>query len=242
MRLNTVDSSKEPWTKRVLGALVVVLLAAVPALGLTTLGPGFFPLRQLGKDGPGTEPDVGVSNWLFTFDAPMATLQRVRPAEAKDVRTLSEGDGTAREEVLLLSDWRFTQSFQEDLSAILAADLSYVQSFHAGPLFTFLTYEEILQSQVQTFQNLSPAEKLLLLSDWRFTQSFQEDLSAIRAADLNYAQSFHAGSLFTFLIYEEILQLQAQAFQNLSPAQKLLLLVIVDRYTHRQRPPQSPHQ
>ena len=98
MQRNSVELSKRPWTNKALAALAVILLAAVPALGLTTLGPEFFPSAPALADNLQT---AGVSNGPLTFDAPTVTLQKSRAA---DVQAASGG-----EDCLLFTDWRFTK-------------------------------------------------------------------------------------------------------------------------------------
>jgi hypothetical protein len=93
--LTDTDRIKGRWTQRALAAVAVVLLTAVPALALTTLGPDYLPWGPDGEDGVKT---AGISDGPFTFDAPAVALQKARPAAAP-----------AEKVALLLKDWRFTQ-------------------------------------------------------------------------------------------------------------------------------------
>jgi hypothetical protein len=91
---NVTDAGKRSWAKYAVGALALTLVAGVPALGLTTLGADLFA-------GPSADatPVAEVSNSPLTFDAPTATLQRVKPETQ-----------TAAEDAMVLKDFRFTAS------------------------------------------------------------------------------------------------------------------------------------
>jgi len=108
MSLNTTESSNKPWTKRALGALTIVLLGAVPVLGLTVLSPGLFAASQAGKG----KTDAGVSANPFTFNAPTVSLQRQK-SEAEERPPASAEKGKAsRENAFVLTDWEYTWCFQ----------------------------------------------------------------------------------------------------------------------------------
>jgi len=69
------------WLMRGVGAVGVILLAAVPALGLTMLSPGLFPTRPAAEKVSPTDPEVVVTYGPLTFDAPTTTLQSVKASE-----------------------------------------------------------------------------------------------------------------------------------------------------------------
>jgi len=93
-----MERRKEPWARRSVGAVAVLLLAAVPALGLTSLGGTLFPLgRGIGLAG-------GVLDGPLTFDAPTMTLHKVNPEKA------------GPEEAIVFTDWKFTQTGDYSLS------------------------------------------------------------------------------------------------------------------------------
>src|SRR2546426_868868 len=106
MSLTLTAPNKRPWRKRVGGAITAVLLGAVPVLALTTLSPRLFATPQPGK----TEADAGVSTGPFTFDAPTLTLNRHKAGEQPSAP--GEKDGSAREDSVLLTDWKYTLTDQ----------------------------------------------------------------------------------------------------------------------------------
>jgi len=95
MRTNTTEPTRGGWVKRAVGALAGVLLAAVPALALSTLAPDFVPSQNSGHE------FAGSANPL-TFNAPTDSLERLRSAEAE------EGRAGRQEQPLTLRDWKFT--------------------------------------------------------------------------------------------------------------------------------------
>jgi len=140
--------------KQALKAVPVLLLAAVPGLGLTTLVPGAFSHQQP-QTNHGTGPDVVVSNHPFTFDAPTATLQRLMPGEAEGVQTASrEGDAAGRDDAVVLTDWKFTQfshrhraagSFQQaPLLLLILQELTFLEQQQAVFQLELLLFEQIL--------------------------------------------------------------------------------------------------
>src|SRR5437016_6228314 len=104
MSLNTTESSNKPWARRALGAFTIVLLGAVPVLGLMVLSPGLFAASQAGKG----KADAGVSANPFTFDAPTATLQRQKPEVDEQPTTSAKKGETGHEKDLVLADWEYT--------------------------------------------------------------------------------------------------------------------------------------
>jgi len=69
------------WLMRGFGAVGVVLLASVPALGLTMLTPGLFISRPAAEKASPSDPEVAVSYAPLTFDAPTTTLQSMKASE-----------------------------------------------------------------------------------------------------------------------------------------------------------------
>jgi hypothetical protein len=169
MHENTANSPGKPWTKRALSAIAAVVVTAVPALGFTTLAPAIFS-PQLAEAGTGSETEAGVSNGLLTFDAPTMTLQRTKETE----RSVQE-NAVSQEDVQVLTDWRYTQSFRQDLQAILAADRDLADALSFGnPILSQYIYIKILQAQLvsaeqgihtftENYKQLSPIEKLFVL-------------------------------------------------------------------------------
>jgi len=102
---------KSPWTRRASGAVAIALLVAVPALGLTTLGPNVRAAWDVAKDGLSAAPAGAVSANPLTFDAPATTSLRLRPAGgAGNEPTPQAGVVAAREDAIVLKDWHFTAS------------------------------------------------------------------------------------------------------------------------------------
>jgi len=125
MSVSTDKANRGRGMKAALGAFGVVLLAAVPALGLTTLGSDFFPTGQASEESAGAQ----VSNGPFTFDAPLVSMRRVHPSEARDARAALAGRDEA---AVVLEDWRFTQNPISTFN-VLAGDI--LKSFETFPLF-----------------------------------------------------------------------------------------------------------
>jgi len=66
---------------RGVGAVGVILLASVPALGFTMLTPGLFSSRPAAEKASPPDPEVAVSYNPLTFDAPTTTLQSMKASE-----------------------------------------------------------------------------------------------------------------------------------------------------------------
>jgi len=156
MRRTTAKEILGRGTKVVLGAFGVVLLAAVPVLGLTTLGSDFFPTGQASEESAGA---AQVSNGPFTFDAPLVSMRRVHPSEARDGRPASaEPDEAA----VVLADWRFTQT--QTVGQVIAADI--LKLAQTNPLaFLFLASQvPTLVGDFQAFLgSLPPAEQAAVI-------------------------------------------------------------------------------
>jgi hypothetical protein len=100
------------WVSRSLGVVAGLLLAAVPALALTLIGPAVSTTAETGSQGPAVDSTSTPPSNLLAFDAPTTTLRRAKAAEAGFPGTASRaGEPTTAEDVLVLSDWRFTQAF-----------------------------------------------------------------------------------------------------------------------------------
>jgi len=80
-RWNTRGAITRVWLMRGVGAVGVILLATVPALGLTMLSPGLFPTRRASEKVSSPETDDAVSYNPLTFDAPTTTLQSMIASE-----------------------------------------------------------------------------------------------------------------------------------------------------------------
>jgi len=110
MHLNKIPLAQGRVTARALGAVVIALLLAVPALGLTTLGPTFLTAWEGARESSPSTPDGGVSANPLTFDAPTTTMLRLRPAGRESAQSAPEAGAVAgREDVILFKDWKFTQ-------------------------------------------------------------------------------------------------------------------------------------
>jgi hypothetical protein len=138
--------------KAVLGGIGVVLLAAVPALALSALGPDFFPGGQA-DEGP------AVSSGPLTFDAPAVTLRKVRPHEAPGGRPASEPDDAA----VVLADWKFTATLT--VFDCLVMDLQ--QLYRTNPLgyayLAFFVAPPVISNSYAYFQSLPPQQQAALL-------------------------------------------------------------------------------
>jgi hypothetical protein len=116
---------------RCLGAIGMVLLAAVPVLGLTVLRPGMFSAWPA----PSKDTPVAGSWGPFTFDAPTTTRERMKMVRL-EVDPRDSGKGDVPPEEVILSDWRFTQYHrhrqiapsQPSAEALLLAELQYIES------------------------------------------------------------------------------------------------------------------
>ena len=104
MRLKIAKAGRTPWIRRAFEALAVLLVAAVPALGLTTLAPETFSGSRA-TDKEGATPNLSVSSDPLTFDAPTATLRKVRPGEVEENRRAPD------KQTEVLPEWKYTQFF-----------------------------------------------------------------------------------------------------------------------------------
>jgi hypothetical protein len=136
-----------------LGGVGAVLLAAVPALGLSALGPGFFPGSQSADEGP------AVSIAPLTFDAPAVTLRKVRPPAVPGGRPAGEPDDAA----VILDDWKFTATLT--VFDCLVMDLQ--QLYKTNPLgyayLVFFVAPPLINNSFAYFQSLPPAQQAALL-------------------------------------------------------------------------------
>ncbi len=157
MGLNPAKKFPGRCTKAVLGALGVVLLAAVPALGLTALGPNFLPNGQAADEGV-----VAVSNGPLTFDAPLVELRKTQPSESRDGQPAGAEDAS-----VVLADWKFTGTFPNTTGfEVLAANLNVL--YQKNPLlFLYVAslVPGIIDENLQgTLQSLSPEQKFALVA------------------------------------------------------------------------------
>jgi hypothetical protein len=182
MQQNTTDSLPQRWTRRAFGACAFVLLAAVPALALTTLAPAGFALPPLGDVGPGTAHAAGVSQAPFTFDAPTVTLRRVRPGEGQDAGSASgEGSVAAGKNPMVLADWQFTQFTQQQLATLLAAQYAEdAIELPNGALYASLILASAPQFVKQSRQNLVLANLGWFLFDVDDWQPFLANLTPLQ--------------------------------------------------------------
>lgn len=147
MQRNTIEAGKSPRMKFVLGALTVLVVAAVPALGLSVVGAELFAAGQPAE----TNAVAEVSNAPFTFDAPTVSLHKAKP----EVQT-------AAEDAMVLKDFQFTAS-----SKLQTTQQIYLQLFQTDPiLFVILSRGFVLalqDLQQGGFQNLTPQDRFFLL-------------------------------------------------------------------------------
>ncbi len=111
MPQQTKDTSKVSWAKRAAGGIVFLLVAAVPALGLATLGPSSFSFRHQDDYGPLVLRADEVANGPLTFDAPTTALRTQKSREAQAAEVAPAGWSAAdRKEAILLTEWKFSGS------------------------------------------------------------------------------------------------------------------------------------
>ncbi len=155
MGLSTARRIPGRCTKAALGALGVALLTAVPALGLTILGPDFFPTGQAteGRMAP-------VSNGPLTFDAPVVTLRKVHPTAVRDTRPGAAG---ADDAAVVLADWKFTGTLT--VFDCLVMDLQ--QLYKTNPLayayLAFYVAPPLIADSLAYYQSLPPEQQAALL-------------------------------------------------------------------------------
>jgi len=108
MRPNPVRAIRAPWTKPFVGALALLVVGAVLVCGVATLAGA--PLSDMESGAI-----AGVSSTPFTFDAPTATLERVKPTEARAGRAPAASASAP----LVLGDWKFTQATTPDTAELI---------------------------------------------------------------------------------------------------------------------------
>jgi hypothetical protein len=136
-----------------LGGVGVVLLVAVPALGLTALGPDFFPGGQGAGEGP------AVSNGPLTFDAPAVTLRKVRPPAAPGGRPAGEPDDAA----VILDDWKFTGTLTVFDCLVMDFQQLYKTNPAAYAYLVFFVAPPLVSNSFAYFQSLPPQQQAALL-------------------------------------------------------------------------------
>jgi hypothetical protein len=169
MHQNTANNQGKPWMRRALTAVAALVITTVPALGFTTLVPGILSPEVASGDA-NAETDAAISNGPLTFDAPTVMLYR-----SKEPDQPVQENAQANADVKVLSDWKYTQSFRDEILAILAFDRQIADALSFGnPTLAHLIYVQIVQGQivevtqaVQAFNKsnpqLVPLEKFLLL-------------------------------------------------------------------------------
>jgi len=110
------------YLRVIASALSVLVLAAVPALGITRLGGDALSSWGARDGSPGGGP--------LTFDAPAATVARHKAPEAKHVPAGAKVDPAS---VVELTDWTFTDT-RSDVLALIALEQGQVSTdqFLAG--------------------------------------------------------------------------------------------------------------
>jgi hypothetical protein len=139
-----------------LGALAVVLVAAVPALGLTTLGGDFFPAGQASE-----RAEVAVASASpLTFDAPAVSLRKVHPAGKRESLLASVGGDDA----YVLDDFRFTANLT--YGQLLSQDLLNLSK--SDPVVFAFFVSQILPTLTADFfafyRSLPPFEQIALVT------------------------------------------------------------------------------
>jgi hypothetical protein len=89
---NSAGVGRNRWLRIAGSAITAAVLLAVPALGLTQFTPGLLT------------SGAGEANWLdglFALDGPTSTMEKPRHSSVQNKEK-------AKEEVLVLSDWNFT--------------------------------------------------------------------------------------------------------------------------------------
>jgi hypothetical protein len=99
----------------------VLALVAVPAFGLTRLGPDLVSAWKAEGDAGQTAPADALARGPLTFDAPASTLMRY-DAKAKDAGPTPARSDLAQEVSLVLDDWKFTAGPTDPVAAF---DLAY---------------------------------------------------------------------------------------------------------------------
>jgi hypothetical protein len=196
MTLNTA------WMQRAIGIVAGVLLATVPAVGLTILGTNFFSRSGADEAGQTAGGAAAVSNSLVRFDAPAVTLQRANPAAV--------GGAARQDDVVVLRDWQFTaaddgpagdaddavaNSPQDPLAPIVLAlrEITALQTL-TGPVIP-VTQDPFLAFilQLQNFVN-----SLLLLQEQQLTALFNP-LPAVLVGFLEVEELFFRSFFLLFL-------------------------------------------
>jgi hypothetical protein len=151
---NVPMGTTRTWIVRGLGAVGMVLLASVPALGLTVLSPGLFSAPPSGAEASPTAPEVAVSWTPLAFDAPTTTLERMKAAEPGTRARVSDG-ATAKAEEIVLSDWRFTQYYHRHDGFDFGGFGGFGTSTGVSSLDAFFLQEILLlQQEILLLENL----------------------------------------------------------------------------------------
>jgi hypothetical protein len=98
------QQARKPWPFRIVGLLLV---AAVPVLGLFVLGPNILPtVNASGTVSSSSSADVSLSP--LTFDAPTATVASHRTPAEKPRGSSQTQSGQPKEAPTTLGDWDYT--------------------------------------------------------------------------------------------------------------------------------------
>jgi len=173
MRPSAAATSGGFWTKRLAGSAAVLLLVAVPALGVFHLAPALLSV------GRGFGLDAGFTAGLF--EAPTVTLNKVQP---------EVGPG----EPLVFTDWQFTETGDYSHSTVSADPiqrmterLDYLALLQGDrPLSPLLgnTYAGLLVGDQQALQaainsgRISAADPKVARVQSRATQVFHDVMAA----------------------------------------------------------------
>jgi len=175
-------------------ALSVLVLAAVPALGITRLGTD--ALSSWGLRGP--DQVAGLSAGPLTFEAPTTVLAGFQAAE-EGHRALAQAD---QEPVTELAEWIFTLT-ANDLLAVIAFTAAFDFQGITGQLNSGLPFDQVAQFDasplaIQIF-NLANA-----------TRTFNPGV----AAQLDQALSLILNAAFTGVDIKQIFVFEVQVIFN----------------------------
>jgi hypothetical protein len=145
-------TSANRWIRTAAAALAVVVVTAVPALGITYLGADAFSLG-------GTQ--VSSADGLLAFDGPASTLARHQAAQ----KVATQAKQT-EEAVTVVSDWEYTdtkqalQNYFAQYNAALQFDLQLILlGIDPGSVFLFYFFFQVPQLNVtlsNIIANISP--------------------------------------------------------------------------------------
>jgi hypothetical protein len=151
--------SKGLGAKRAFSACAFLLVAAVPAMGLATLGPRSFSQWQSRAGELLTAPVVQGSNDPLTFDAPTVTLAQLKSPEGNAETTPREGVAEGQEKAILLDDWKYTAYYHRHQRSSEGGGNS------SNSTTALLELEVgVLESEIAAFESEIAAFEALILS------------------------------------------------------------------------------